>query len=95
MSTKSKSLLSSFCLFFAIIITFAYGLLLFIVPTFAEILDDMEKELNLFEQIVLNAGARASNLGFLIVPFLLLCLVSAIAWRIYCSVSMRRLSKQS
>jgi type II secretory pathway component PulF len=93
MSMKSKALLSSFCLIIAIIITFAYGLLIFIVPIIAELWADVARELNLFERIVFNVSNIALKHGLFMVPFLLLCLVSAIAWRIHCSVSMRRLAK--
>jgi len=77
-----------------IVIAFVYGLLIFWVPILAELKSDMGTKLNAMERFVLNISELAMRFGFVLVPFILILLAGTIAWRIYCSVSKRRVANE-
>jgi type II secretory pathway component PulF len=91
---KSNVLIANLCLVLVIIINLAYGAVLFIVPMYAELVDSMGTELNALHRFLFDTCELTGRFSFFLVPLALFSLVSTIAWRIYCSLSLRRLAKK-
>ncbi|MCP4607959.1 MAG: hypothetical protein GY845_04515 [Planctomycetes bacterium] len=91
MSPKSQIHISSYCLAIMITICSAFVILTFYVPKFLVVWAEMGIELNLMQRLVVQSVNLAQRGGLPIGALLFIGFVSALVWRIYCSMKCKQI----
>ena len=95
MTIEEQNRISIVVFIMTILALCAYSVLFFYVPVYASYLQQTTARLTFLQRLVIYAWDFARHTGLIAVPFLILCFIAALVWRINFFVRLRQFEHEN